>query len=283
MVIVSLVFLFVYLFGAYAYGVATIYGLREAGPIWGTSRIPYPEGARRRIDRAGLRLFALSTIWFVALLLIEFRTFVGNTDESWIDLAQFLVYAFPPVIMHTVYVESQCDDGDERVGERGEREGGGEEQRTADQQRSTAELDREPPGDGPQHQSGDRERAERDACGGLVSTDRPDDVERQGEDRHPVGGEVGEVGGREGDERRRDERCTRRPGQAESPPSDRRCDEVRGHGSGYRRAGRARRDIGVRSGRWQTGSAGAGAGRCGAGGMACARSHDRRPARWCQR
>jgi hypothetical protein len=110
MAVVSLFFLFVYLFGAYSYAVATVYGLREAGPIWGARRRDYAPGVSVRVDRAGLALFALSTAWFVALVLIEFRSFIGSRNDSWLDLAQFLVYAFPPVIMHTVFVESQCDD-----------------------------------------------------------------------------------------------------------------------------------------------------------------------------
>jgi histidine kinase/histidine kinase/DNA gyrase B/HSP90-like ATPase len=107
-VLVSLFFLFVYLFGAYTYGVATVYGVREAGPIWGASRRDYAPDVRLQIDRTNLALFALSTLWFVSLVVIELRSFIGRTGDTWIDLAQFLVYAFPPVIMQTVYVESKC-------------------------------------------------------------------------------------------------------------------------------------------------------------------------------
>lgn len=113
MVVISLVFLFVYLFGAYAYGAATVYGLREMSPLWGESSRSYAPQVRRRIDRAGLALFAISTAWFVIALLLEFRDFTGNTQEGWLDLAQFIVFLFPPVIMHTVYLESQCE-GDPR-------------------------------------------------------------------------------------------------------------------------------------------------------------------------
>jgi len=108
--LVSLFFLFVYLFGAYAYGVATLYGLREAGPIWGTARGELSPRMQRQLDRAGLALFALSTAWFVINLLIEFRNFTGYTREGWLDIASFIVYAFPPVIMHTVFLESHHDD-----------------------------------------------------------------------------------------------------------------------------------------------------------------------------
>jgi hypothetical protein len=106
LILISLVFLFVYLFGAYAYGAATVYGLWEMSPLWGESSRSYAPLVRKRIDRAGLALFAISTVWFVVALLMEFRNFIGFTREGWLDLAQFIVFLFPPVIMHTVYLES---------------------------------------------------------------------------------------------------------------------------------------------------------------------------------
>jgi signal transduction histidine kinase len=105
--VISLVFLFVYLFGAYAYGAALVYGLRQMTPIWGELGQSYAPSVRQRIDRAGLALFAISLVWFVVALLLEFRNFTGGTKEGWLDLAQFIVFLFPPVIMHTVYLESQ--------------------------------------------------------------------------------------------------------------------------------------------------------------------------------
>ncbi len=110
MILISLVFLFVYLFGAYAYGAATVYGLRQMSPIWGEPSRNYAPGVRQRVDRAGLRLFTLSTLWFVIHILIEFRRLIGASAENWLDLSQLVVYFFPPVIMHTVYLESQCDE-----------------------------------------------------------------------------------------------------------------------------------------------------------------------------
>ena len=106
MTLISLVFLFVYLFGAYAYGAATVYGLWDMSPLWGESSRSYTPRVRKRIDRAGLALFAISTVWFVIALLMEFRNFTGFTREGWLDLSQFIVFLFPPVIMHTVYLES---------------------------------------------------------------------------------------------------------------------------------------------------------------------------------
>ncbi len=108
MTLISLVFLFVYLFGAYAYGAATVYSVRQISPVWGTPLKEYLPGVRRRIDKASLALFVLSTVWFVLHVLIEFRNFSGFTRESWLDLGTLLVFFFPPVIMHTVYLESQC-------------------------------------------------------------------------------------------------------------------------------------------------------------------------------
>ena len=110
MTVVSLIFLFVYLFGAYAYGAATVYSVRSAGPIWGGLSDEYAPGVRRRIDKATLALFVISTVWFVLHVLIEFRNYIGYTRESMLDLGTLMVFLFPPVIMHTVYLESQCGD-----------------------------------------------------------------------------------------------------------------------------------------------------------------------------
>src|SRR5436190_11945495 len=110
MTIVSLIFLFVYLFGAYAYGSATVYGFREVGPIWGGKSRSYPPGLRKRIDRANLALFALSTVWFALNVLVEFQRFVAHSGDSWIDFGTLLVYLFPPAIMRTLYLESLCSD-----------------------------------------------------------------------------------------------------------------------------------------------------------------------------
>ena len=108
MVYLSLFFLFVYLFGAYAYGAATVYGLRDLNSTWSAGRLV--SGTKQSADRAGLGLFAISTIWFVVHVLIEFRNLTGDTQESLLDLGMFIVFAFPPAIMHLVYVETQIED-----------------------------------------------------------------------------------------------------------------------------------------------------------------------------
>jgi signal transduction histidine kinase len=107
MVLVSLVSLFAYLFGAYAYGAATVFALTEVGPAWGGLDRESPPGARPRMDKPGLALFAISTVWFVLLSLIEFRNLSGdNTSHTWLELGTLIVFLFPPVIMHTVYLET---------------------------------------------------------------------------------------------------------------------------------------------------------------------------------
>jgi hypothetical protein len=106
--LVSLVFLFVYLFGAYAYGAATVFSLRNLSPVWAGPR--YNEQGNRREGRQSvdLALFAVSTVWFVLHVLIQFRNFTGDTRQRWLDLGMFIVFLFPPLIMHTVHLESQC-------------------------------------------------------------------------------------------------------------------------------------------------------------------------------
>src|SRR6187402_1401586 len=108
MLYVSLASLFVYLFGAYAYGAATVYALKQASPVW-TSAPPEDADGPRRIDNATLSLFVISTVWFVLHMLIEFRNLTGGPERGWLDLATLIVFLFPPVIMHTVYREAMCD------------------------------------------------------------------------------------------------------------------------------------------------------------------------------
>ena len=108
MLYVSLVSLFVYLFGAYAYGASTVFALKQASPVWASAR-PDDSDGPRRIDNATLALFVISTAWFVLHMLIEFRNLTGGAGRDWLDLCTFIVFLFPPVIMHTVYREAVCD------------------------------------------------------------------------------------------------------------------------------------------------------------------------------
>jgi hypothetical protein len=105
MIYVSLVSLFVYLFGAYAYGAATVLGFREALPFWNRRNSTRPP----QLDDAPLAIIVVSTVWFILLTLIEFRNLTGVTERGWLDVATFMVFVFPPVIMQTVYRETTCD------------------------------------------------------------------------------------------------------------------------------------------------------------------------------
>ena len=108
MVLVSLIFLFVYLFGAYAYGAATFLTIGQAKSLWGMDKT-YAPNIRQRIDKASLAVFVISTTWFVLHALIEFRNLTGNTRTGWLDLGTFIAFLFPPVIMHTIYLEAHSE------------------------------------------------------------------------------------------------------------------------------------------------------------------------------
>jgi hypothetical protein len=105
-IVVSLIFLFVYLFGAYAYGAATFLSIGQARSLWGLDR-NYAPDVQAQMNKASLGIFVISTLWFVLHSLLEFRNLTGITQPGWLDLATFIVFLFPPVIMHTVYLESQ--------------------------------------------------------------------------------------------------------------------------------------------------------------------------------
>jgi hypothetical protein len=108
MILISVAFLFVNLFGAYAYGAATLFSIRRVSAVWSGQRRDGADGGGQ--DRPALALFALSTVWFVVNTLILFRYLTGDAQrDDLLDLATLLVYLFPPVIMHTVYQESTCD------------------------------------------------------------------------------------------------------------------------------------------------------------------------------
>ena len=107
MILISVIFLLINLFGAYAYGAATLYSVRKVSSIWSRERSGAEGGG---LDRPSFALFTLSTMWFVLLTVIEFRYLTGDTRRDDIfDLATLLVYLFPPVVMHLVYSESTCD------------------------------------------------------------------------------------------------------------------------------------------------------------------------------
>ncbi len=112
MTLVSLVFLFVYLFGAYAYGAATVYSIRRVSRVWVRQQEEHAAQGKRTLDRPSMALMAISTFWFVLMTLIEFRYLAGDAArDDLLDLGTLIVFMFPPVIMHTVYRESadECD------------------------------------------------------------------------------------------------------------------------------------------------------------------------------
>ena len=108
MVFVSLFFLFVYLFGAYAYGATVLLTLGQDKSLWGMDK-SYSPDTRKRIDRASLALFLISTLWFVVHTLTEFRNLTGPSDRGVLDLFTFVAFLFPPVIMNTVYLEAHSE------------------------------------------------------------------------------------------------------------------------------------------------------------------------------
>src|SRR5688572_15355985 len=100
MVLISVVFLFVYLFGAYAYGAATVYSIRRVSRVWHREPEDWASAEGRRLDGPSLALLTISTVWFVLHTLIEFRYLTGdNLRDDLIDLGTLIVFLFPPVIM----------------------------------------------------------------------------------------------------------------------------------------------------------------------------------------
>jgi hypothetical protein len=102
----GIVFLLVYVLGAFAYGSALLLSLRQASPVWSPHR-HHGTAIRPRLDRASIAMFAWSAVWFVVLALDQFDEFVNGPRRNLLDLAQlFLVFGFPPLIVHTMYLEA---------------------------------------------------------------------------------------------------------------------------------------------------------------------------------
>ena len=107
----AIVFLLVYVLGAFAYGSALTLSLRQASSVWSPHRNRDVAG-RTRLDAASITLFAWSAVWFVVLGLDQFSDIVsGSNQRGWLDhLQMLLVLGFPPLIMHTMYQEAHVDD-----------------------------------------------------------------------------------------------------------------------------------------------------------------------------
>jgi Histidine kinase len=110
MTALSLTALVAYLFGAYAYGHATFLALREVSPVW--TRKGGRDDRPHHVNRVTLALLVTSTVWFVLQTVLQFKRLAGGTGYGWLDLVSLvIVYLFPPLIMHTVYAETQAEDG----------------------------------------------------------------------------------------------------------------------------------------------------------------------------
>jgi len=112
MTAVSLAFLVVCVFGAFAYGSATLMTLRQTSPVWGAP--PSRGTTRTRLGGVSLTMFVVCTVWFALNAAAEFRPLAFGglryVASSWLDLAVFgLAFVFPPLIMHVVYGEDVVD------------------------------------------------------------------------------------------------------------------------------------------------------------------------------
>jgi two-component sensor histidine kinase len=107
---VGIAFLLVYVLGAFAYGSALLLSLRQASPVWSPHRVA-ASPACRQLDRGSMAMFAWSAIWFVVLALDQFDEFVSGPRRNVLDLGQLLlVFGFPPLIVHTMYLEGRASE-----------------------------------------------------------------------------------------------------------------------------------------------------------------------------
>jgi signal transduction histidine kinase len=113
MIAVSLAALCVFMFGAYAYGATVVLAIRQSSPAWSDRRHPGVSGA---IAPVTLTLCAVCTAWFILQGLLEFRLMMGAPRWRGVPevLSIILTFAFPPLIMHTVLHEAECERGERR-------------------------------------------------------------------------------------------------------------------------------------------------------------------------
>jgi hypothetical protein len=107
MVALSLVALFVFIFGAYAYGVTTVLALRQM-PVWGRAN---EQRDYVPLDPVVLALCGVCTVWFVLHSVSELRVLTGGVRWQGMPdlLGMILSYSFPPLIMHTVLNETPAE------------------------------------------------------------------------------------------------------------------------------------------------------------------------------
>jgi signal transduction histidine kinase len=105
----SIAALFIFIFGAYAYGYLLLLWLRRPPLDPAQARDTF----NGKVGRVGQVMFAACTLWFVLHAIIEFRYLLGEPRENdFIDLAALeLVFFFPALIFHTYYVETAAKSG----------------------------------------------------------------------------------------------------------------------------------------------------------------------------
>jgi len=101
--------LFIFIFGAYAYGYLLLLWLRRPPP----DLVRAEDTFNGKVGRVGQAMFAACTLWFVLHAIIEFRYLLGEPRQNdLIDLAALeLVFVFPGLIFHTYYVETAARSG----------------------------------------------------------------------------------------------------------------------------------------------------------------------------
>ncbi|MGD9906122.1 MAG: sensor histidine kinase [Vicinamibacterales bacterium] len=106
----GIAFLLVYVLGAFAYGSALVLSLRQATPVWAPHR-HHGSPVRPRLDRASVAMFLWSAIWFVVLAIDLFDEFLSGPRRNLLDVLQLvLVFGFPPLIVHTMYLEAHVPE-----------------------------------------------------------------------------------------------------------------------------------------------------------------------------
>jgi signal transduction histidine kinase len=101
--------LFIFIFGAYAYGYLVMLWFRDGSPAWA------PDNANHELrtygGRIGLAMFSTCTVWFLLHAIIAFRSLMGNPPEDdLIDLATLeLVFLFPGLIFHAYLFEATSE------------------------------------------------------------------------------------------------------------------------------------------------------------------------------
>jgi signal transduction histidine kinase len=102
--------LFIFIFGAYSYGYLVMLWFRDRGASAWTPG-DASEELRRYGSRIGLAMFLTCTVWFVLHAIIAFGSLMGNKPEDdLVDLATLeIVFLFPGLIFHAYLFEATSD------------------------------------------------------------------------------------------------------------------------------------------------------------------------------